>query len=174
VRTGPERGLGEGAESANCSRHPEGMCHPRAVPPGSRLTRRDLLRARVAATGLVLGGRALGGLWGSESAYAAATATDWADLSRSIRGTLILPTDPAYATARLGWNRSMTACCSPWRRRRPAGARLLPRHRHPTDTAIRWALLPGVLHEHGSHHRHSSRPSTTGTTRASRRPSAHR
>lgn len=96
------------------------MCHPRNVNHEGMLNRRGFLRAGAGAAGLVVGGRFLGGAAGP--AVAAASPRDWADLGRSITGTLIMPADPAYGTARLGWN-TIYDYVAPQAVLRPANAR---------------------------------------------------
>ena len=67
------------------------------------LQRRTLLKGAALGTlGLLAGGAKVP--LGSGSAFAAASPGDWAALSRSLSGRLLLPSDPAYATARLPWN----------------------------------------------------------------------
>ncbi len=72
----------------------------------SQMTRRRLLAAGAAAlAGAVAAPRTGVPLpWGADRADAAATRGDWTELARSVRGALIMPGDPAYATARLPWN----------------------------------------------------------------------
>lgn len=42
--------------------------------------------------------------WDTAEAASVATAADYADLAAELTGTLLLPSDASYATARLGWN----------------------------------------------------------------------
>ncbi|CAB4923846.1 unannotated protein [freshwater metagenome] len=83
---------------------PAAMWHGHGMPDQASLSRRQVLRAGAGVAGLAFGGLVVGGQSQNAGAFAAATPADWADLGRSIRGTLIMPNDPAYATARLGWN----------------------------------------------------------------------
>jgi FAD/FMN-containing dehydrogenase len=72
--------------------------------PPTHITRRRLLGYGAVAAGALALPRALPTPWSADRADAAATAADWADLARSVKGTLLMPGDPAYATARLPWN----------------------------------------------------------------------
>lgn len=68
------------------------------LPP---LSRRTVLK------GVGLGALGLVGAQlphGPGSAFAAASRGDWSALSRSLSGRLVLPSNPAYSTARLPWN----------------------------------------------------------------------
>lgn len=42
--------------------------------------------------------------WDTAEAASAATASDYVDLATQLNGSLILPADPSYSTARLVWN----------------------------------------------------------------------
>jgi len=69
------------------------------------LTRRNLLiGAGVGALGLVASNKVGRLATGADMAYAAASSADWVDLSRSIRGSLLMPDSPDYPVARLAWN----------------------------------------------------------------------
>ena len=74
------------------------------MPKPTPLSRRQVLCAGAGVAGLAFGGLLVGAPWRTDRAYAAASLTDWIDLGRSVRGTLIMPNNPSYATARLGWN----------------------------------------------------------------------
>ena len=74
------------------------------MPKPTPLSRRQVLCAGAGVAGLAFGGLLVGAPWRTDRAYAAASITDWIDLGRSVRGTLIMPNNPSYATARLGWN----------------------------------------------------------------------
>ncbi len=73
------------------------------MPDG--ITRRQLLRrAGVAGAGLLGAGAITHLPWDTAEAASSATALDYADLAAQLNGTLVLPSSPAYATARLAWN----------------------------------------------------------------------
>ena len=67
-----------------------------------RYSRRSVLLGAGAA-GLLAASTRLGWIE-AVAASTGVTAADWAELAGSLDGTLILPADPAYATARLAWN----------------------------------------------------------------------
>lgn len=73
------------------------------MPAPGELSRRSLLvGASLGALGLVIGGGKASAQ--AASNYAATSPGDWAALQRSLSGRLLLPSDAAYATARLPWN----------------------------------------------------------------------
>ena len=71
----------------------------------SGVTRREFLR-RTGAMGVgLLGASSITRLpWDIAEAASVATATDYTDLAAQLTGTLVLPSDASYATARLVWN----------------------------------------------------------------------
>ncbi len=79
------------------------LCHHRVMPEPRKVSRRGvLLGGSLGTLGLMAGGAKLP--LGSNPAYAATSRGDWTALGRSLSGRLLLPDDPAYATARLPWN----------------------------------------------------------------------
>ena len=71
----------------------------------SGITRRQLLRRAGAVGAGLMGAGVITRLpWDTAQAAGAATAADYADLAAQLTGSLVLPSDPSYATARLAWN----------------------------------------------------------------------